>query len=375
MADQQLLDAEHSPDANRSSPPVSEDDRTQLPIIPVRNAVVFPGNIVQLLVDESARVELLQTVLPRQREVLIVPLADKTGVADRQQSVVTRARVLQIRPQGQGLVVLVEGLARARLVEIFGAAPTEQAISTAVVESTPPDTDDYWQAAVRNLREAAVALIRGTRSIPNEAESLIAGLNSASALTDFLAGNLELEFEKKLTLLAEPDVLARLDVLQKAASDQLRMMELQAKLRQDVDTEFSDAQRRAYLREQLRAIQKELGEDNGSDEKLAELRQRLDNAQLPAEANTQIERELTRLERLPPASPDYAGTVDYLEPVASLPWSTLTEDQLDLDRAEAILERDHHGLVDVKRRLIEYLAVRKLNPSGRGPILCLVGPP
>ena len=375
MADQQLLDTEHSPGANHSSPPVSEDDRTQLPIIPVRDAVVFPGNVVPLLVDESTRVELLQTVLPRQREVLIVPLADNTRVADRQQSVVTRARVLRMHPQGEALIVLVEGLARARLVEIVGTAPTEQGISTAVVERTPPDTDDYWQAAVRNLREAAITLVRGTRSTPNEAESLIAGLNSASALTDFLAGNLELEFEKKLILLAEPDVLARLDVLQKAVSNQLRMMELQAKLRQDVETEFSDAQRRAYLREQLRAIQKELGEDNGSDEKLAELRQRLDNAQLPAEANTQIERELTRLERLPPASPDYAGTVDYLETVASLPWSTLSEDQLDLDRAEAILERDHHGLADVKRRLIEYLAVRKLNPSGRGPILCLVGPP
>ena len=375
MADQQLLDAEHSPGANHSSPRVYEDDRTQLPIIPVRDAVVFPGNVVPLLVDESARVALLQTVLPRQREVLIVPVTDNTRVADRQQSVVTRARVLQMRPQGEALIVLVEGLARARLVEIVGAAPTEQGISTAVVERTPPDTDDYWQAAVRNLREAAVALIRGTRSIPNEAESLIAASDSASLLTDFLAGNLELEFEKKLILLAEPDVLARLDVVQKAVSDQLRMMELQAKLRQDVDTEFSDAQRRAYLREQLRAIQKELGEDDGSDEKLAELRQRLDDAHLPAEAKTQIERELTRLERLPPASPDYAGTVDYLETVASLPWSTLSDDQLDLDRAEAILERDHHGLVDVKRRLIEYLAVRKLNPSGRGPILCLVGPP
>ncbi len=375
MADQQLLDTDHSPDANRSSPPVSEDDRTRLPIIPVRDAVVFPGNVVKLLVDESARVELLQTLLPRQRDVLIVPLADNTRIADRQQSVVTRARVLQMRPQGEGLIVLVEGLARARLVEIVGAALTEQGVSAAVVERTPPDTDDYWQAAVRNLREAAGALVRGTRSIPNEVENLIATLDGAAALTDFLAGNLELGFEKKLTLLAELDVLARLDVLQKSVSDELRMMELQAKLRQDVETEFSDTQRRAYLREQLRAIQKELGEDNGLDEKLAELRQRLDDAQPPAEAKTQIERELTRLERLPPASPDYAGTVDYLETVASLPWSTLSEDQLDLDRAEAILERDHHGLADVKRRLIEYLAVRKLNPSGRGPILCLVGPP
>jgi len=278
VADQQLLDTDHSPGANRSSPPVSEDDRTQLPIIPVRDAVVFPGNVVQLLVDESARVELLQTLLPRQRELLIVPLEDNSRVADRQQSVVTRARVLQMRPQGEGLIVLVEGLARVRLVEIVGATPTEQGISVAVVEKTPPDTDDYWQAAVRNLREAAVALVRGTRSIPNEVENLIASLDGATALTDFLAGNLELGYEKKLTLLAEPDVLARLDVLQKFVSDELRMMELQAKLRQDVETEFSDAQRRAYLREQLRAIQKELGEDNGLDEKLAELRQRLDNA-------------------------------------------------------------------------------------------------
>jgi ATP-dependent Lon protease len=143
-----------------------------------------------------------------------------------------------------------------------------------------------------------------------------------------------------------------------------------------VQSQFGDAQRKAYLRGQLKAIQRELGEgDTGADEQIAQLRTRLDEAKPPAEVMAQAERELKRLDIIPPASPEYSVIVSYVESIAELPWSKMSEDNLDLDKAQEILDRDHYGLTKIKQRLIEYLAVRKLNPKGHGAILCFLGPP
>jgi ATP-dependent Lon protease len=159
-------------------------------------------------------------------------------------------------------------------------------------------------------------------------------------------------------------------------SAQLEVAQIQQKLQEDVKSQFSDAQRKAYLRSQLKAIQRELGEgDTGADEQVARLRTRLEEAKPPAEVMAQAERELKRLDIIPPASPEYSVIVSYVETIVELPWSKLSEDNLDLDKAQEILDRDHYDLEKVKRRLIEYLAVRKLNPQGHGPILCLLGPP
>ena len=159
-------------------------------------------------------------------------------------------------------------------------------------------------------------------------------------------------------------------------SSQLEIAQIQQKLQQDVQSQFSDAQRRAYLREQVKAIQRELGEgDSGAEEQRAQLRQKLDEAKPPEEVMKQAERELKRLDFIPQASPDYSVIVTYIETIAELPWSKMSEDNLDLDKAQEILDRDHYDLEKVKRRLIEYLAVRKLNPKGHGPILCFLGPP
>ena len=164
--------------------------------------------------------------------------------------------------------------------------------------------------------------------------------------------------------------------VQASISSQLEIAQIQQKLQQDVQSQFTDAQRRAYLREQVKAIQKELGEgDSGAEEQMAQLRQKLEAAQPPEEVMKQAERELKRLDFIPQASPDYSVIVTYIETIAELPWSKLSDDNLDLDQAQQILDRDHYDLEKVKRRLIEYLAVRKLNPQGHGAILCFLGPP
>ncbi len=164
--------------------------------------------------------------------------------------------------------------------------------------------------------------------------------------------------------------------MQTSISSQLEIAQIQQRLQKDVQSQFSDAQRRAYLREQLKAIQRELGEgDTGTDEQVTQLRIRLEEAKPPADVLAQAERELKRLDFIPPASPEYSVIVSYVETIAELPWSKTSEDNLDLDQAQKILDRDHYDLEKVKRRLIEYLAVRKLNPQGHGPILCFLGPP
>jgi ATP-dependent Lon protease len=177
--------------------------------------------------------------------------------------------------------------------------------------------------------------------------------------------------------LEELDLRRRVRAVQISISAQLEIAQIQQRLQQDVQSQFGDAQRKAYLRGQLKAIQRELGEggDTGADEQIAQLRVRLEESKPPADVLAQAERELKRLEIIPPASPEYSVIVSYVETIAELPWSKFSEDNLDLDKAQEILDRDHYDLEKVKRRLIEYLAVRKLNPLGQGPILCFLGPP
>jgi ATP-dependent Lon protease len=186
---------------------------------------------------------------------------------------------------------------------------------------------------------------------------------------------LNVETAQRQAILEELDVEKRLATVQTGISAQLEIAQIQQKLQQDVQSQFTDAQRRAYLREQMKAIQRELGEEAGATDQIERLRKRLEEAKPPPEVLAQADRELKRLDVIPPASPEYSVIVSYVETISELPWSKLSQDNLDLDQAQKILDRDHYDLEKVKRRLIEYLAVRKLNPEGHGPILCFLGPP
>ena len=196
-------------------------------------------------------------------------------------------------------------------------------------------------------------------------------------LTDFLAPNLNIDVAQKQALLEENDLEKRVRSVQASISSQLEIAQIQQKLQQDVQSQFSDAQRRAYLARtgQRRSRRNSAKAISGAEEQMAQLRKKLEEAKPPEEVMKQAERELKRLDFIPPASPDYSVIVTYIETIAELPWSKMSEDNLDLDQAQEILDRDHYDLEKVKRRLIEYLAVRKLNPQGHGPILCFLGPP
>jgi ATP-dependent Lon protease len=240
--------------------------------------------------------------------------------------------------------------------------------------STPDDK--ALAAAFNNLKEAATKLLDLSPEIPDQARAVLANVEQPEALADLLAGNLGIETTRKQAILEEPDLMQRIRLVQESLQRQLEIAELQQKLRQDVEGQFSDSQRRAYLREQLRAIQRELGEEEpGDEEQVEQLRTKLKESGAPPAVLEVAEKELKRLAHVPSASPETSVIISYLEMLADLPWQKETEDQNDLKRAQEILDRDHFGLERVKRRIVEFLAVRKLNPDGKSPILCFLGPP
>jgi ATP-dependent Lon protease len=363
-----------------------EEDRDQpeipgvLPILPMRNLVVFPGTVIPLTVGRAASRKLLEESLPHSKVIGIVaqrnPENDNPGPDDLY-SIGVAALVLKLLRQGDDkALIVIQALRRIVIRKVIATQPFLRAEIEVLHSTTPPKDDKKWEATVRNLRESASKLIALTPEVPEEAKVLLTNIEDPALLADFLASNLTLEVPQKQDLLEQTDVLKRVRAVQLRVSAQVEIAQLQQKIQKDVASQFTDAQRRAYLREQIKAIQRELGEESaGADEQVEQLRKRLEEAEPPKQVLEQAERELKRLNVIPPASPEFSVIVSYVETLAGLPWTRMTPDHVDLVQARQILDRDHYDLEKVKRRLIEYLAVRKLNPEGRGPILCFLGPP
>jgi ATP-dependent Lon protease len=332
-----------------------------------------------LNVRRPASIELLDDTLPRTKVIGLVTQRDEAKDDPAPQDLYpigTAALVLKmIRQADDHVLIIAQGLRRFRLRKIVATSPFVRA-EVDLLESKLPAESKEWEAEFRNLRDSAAHLFDLTPETPEQARLMILNINDPEQLADFLAPNLNVDVAQKQAILEELDVEKRLREVQKHISAQLEIAQIQEKLQKDVASQFSDAQRRAYLRSQIKAIQHELGEDEtGSEEQMAQLRTRLKEVNPPPEVMKQAERELKRLDFIPPASPEYSVIVSYIEIIADLPWNKFSEDNLDLDQAQQILDRDHYDLEKVKRRLIEFLAVRKLNPKGQGPILCFLGPP
>ena len=351
----------------------------ELSILPVRGFVVFPGTIVPLNVRRPGSIQLLDETLPRTKVIGLLTQRDEAVEDPGPQDlyhVGTAALVLKlIRQADDHVVIIARGLDRFSLRKIVATSPFIRAEVDLVSSISPPESKE-WEATFRNMRDSAARLFELTPEAPEQARLMILNISSPEQLADFLAPNLNIDVAQRQAILEEPDVEKRIRIVQKHISAQLEIAQIQEKLQKDVASQFSDAQRRAYLRSQIKAIQHELGEaETGSEEQMEQLRARLKEANPPPEVMKQAERELKRLDFIPPASPEFSVIVSYIEIVADLPWNKLSQDNLDLDQAQQILDRDHYDLEKVKKRLIEYLAVRKLNPTGHGPILCFLGPP
>jgi ATP-dependent Lon protease len=363
--------------------PTGETHTPQIPeelsILPVRGFVVFPGTVIPLNVQRAASLKLLDDTLPRTKVIGLLTQRDEKKEDPTPQdlyTVGTAALVLKlIRQSEDHVLVIAQGIRRFSLRKIIATSPFLRA-EVDLPNSILPEQTKEWEATFRNLRDSAARLFELTPEAPEQSRLMILNIDDPEQLADFLAPNLNIGVAEKHAILEELDVEKRVRAVQKHVSAQLEIAEIQQRLQKDVASQFSDAQRRAYLRSQIKAIQRELGEaEGGSEEQAEQLRKRLEEAKPPEAVMNQAERELKRLDFIPSASPEFSVIVSYIEIIADLPWNKLSKDNLDLDQAQQILDRDHYDLEKVKKRLIEYLAVRKLNPQGHGAIMCFLGPP
>jgi ATP-dependent Lon protease len=383
-----MSDEESHPPAPASSTPAARetDERPKipdtLPILPTRAVAVFPGIVTPLSIGRAASRKLLEESLPQSKIIGI--FAQKNPELNNPEpselhrvGVACAVQKLMRQPDDSGVVILVSALERITIKNVVATQPFIRAEIEVLKPVAPPADDKQWTALLQQLRDAALELVAIVPEAPAQAAMLIRNVEEPGLLADLIANSLSLEPDQRQDLLEELDIVKRVRAVLTRVSAQLEIARLQQKIQKDVAAQFTDAQRRAFLREQLRMIQKELGEDEeaGPEKQVEQLRERLQGAHPPQEVLDQAERELRRLKQLHPASAEFPVIVSYIETIAELPWNKLTEDNLDLERAQQVLDRDHYDLEKIKRRLIEYLAVRKLNPTGHGPILCFLGPP
>jgi len=350
---------------------------TELPVLPLRETVTYPDTLTPIAVAQERSIKLINDVLGGNRMLVMVtikePDVEEPGPEDLYEVGVVGvvARMLKV-PDGT-LRILVQGAQRVRLTDWVSQEPYLMAgIAPApdVVEETPA-----LLALTRNVQSTFSSIVEGVPYLPEELQVAIANVEDPSALSHLIAGSLRLKTSEKQELLEELDVAKRLRRLSAILARELEVISIGSKIQSQVQSELTRSQRDYFLRQQLKAIQEELGEDDEMALEANELREQLDLIDLPADVRKQVDRELGRLGRLPAAAAEHGVIRSYLEWIASLPWDKTTVDNLDLGNARRVLDEDHYGIERVKERVIEFLAVRKLKPDARGSILCFLGPP
>jgi len=346
-------------------------------ILPIRNAVAYPGTVTPLAIGRARSRRLLKDTIPNESIIGLVtqhkPETERPGFGDIY-SVGTSASVLKLIKMPQGSIhIVVHGITRFKITERLTTEPYLKA-RVQLLNVTARMTKKL-QALIVNVRQLANRVIALSPNVPEEASVLLENIENPSALADFLAANLSLKIAEKQELLEELDAGKRLETISIALANQLEVLELSHKIQGRVRDSVDKSQREYFLQEQLKAIQSELGKGDRQTEELKQIRKNIRKAKMPKKVEAEALRELSRLSKIPVASPEYSVLRTYLDWVCELPWSIQTKDQLDINKAERILNADHYDLRKVKKRILEFLAVRRLNPTGKSPILCFVGPP
>src|SRR5450631_656336 len=353
---------------------------TELPILPVREIVLFPGGVQPLTVGREGSLALLNSLHGEEKLLGIVaqhdPRVEEPAAADLH-LVGTAAKIHKlVRMPNGNVVVFLEGLQRIRVVELVSFRP----FLTARVEIQPDiigEEDAELMALERNTRELFRDVVARSPQLSDDLQTAALNIEDPVRLADFVAANLpSLPTLLRQELLETSDVRRRLETLIRELSKELEVLELRNKIQEQVQEQVSQSQREYLLREQMKAIQKELGESDDAQTEIEELRKKVEESGMHAEARKETDRELKRLQKMTPASAEYMVSRTYLEWMTSLPWNKSSgAEEIDLAKGQAILDEDHYDLEKVKQRILDYLAVKKLQPGMKGPILCFVGPP
>jgi ATP-dependent Lon protease len=347
-------------------------------ILPLRNSVLFPGSIIPIDVGRKKSVKLVEEAISKERPVIgIVTQRDarteEPGAGDLYM-VGCAARILKvIKLAKDNFSVILQGVARIRILEIGGQDP----FMTARVQALPdsPSTDVELDALVMNVKDVAKRVIKLMPELPKEASALVDSVVEPGQLSDVIISNLDVQVDEKQDVLETFDLKTRLRKVLQFLSRQHEVLKVREKINSQVQEEMGRNQREYVLRQQLKAIKEELGEIDETGGDLDDFREKVLGAKMPAETEKVAMKQLERLKVMQPSSAEYTVTRTYLEWLVELPWSIATEDKLDIQAARDILNSDHYDLEKVKKRILEYLAVRKLKSDKKGPILCLVGPP
>ncbi|MGD9647826.1 MAG: endopeptidase La [Pirellulales bacterium] len=358
---------------------MSDGDRTfSLPVLPLKNTVLFPNLVLPLVVGRPSSLAAVEAALKSEDKTLVLVAQKDATVEDPQPdglyTIGTQAVIKKMdRAEGQ-VQLVVQGSQRLELVSVTLQDGLLQAQVRPI--AAPEDTGPEVEALQRLVLEQASkihALVQP--QTPISVEQFMSQFSDPLHQAYLLGSMLSIDLEKEQALLEAPTRVAALRLMHEYLTHEVQVLELRQEIANEARTEMSREQREYLLRQQMQAIQQELGEQSPEQAEAAELRRRFEEADLPENVRKEAARDLARLERMPPAAPDYQLTRTYLELVLELPWSNATDDSLDLARARQVLDEDHYGLKEIKERILEHLAVLKLNPKAKAPILCFVGPP
>ncbi|WP_026135500.1 endopeptidase La [Nafulsella turpanensis] len=350
----------------------------ELPILPVRNTVLFPGVVIPITVGRQKSIKLVKEAYKGDRIIGVVAQKKNTSEEPSFKEVFkvgTIAKILKmlVLPDGN-TTIIIQGKKRFGIEEMVEEDPYLLARIKIMQEKFPKKETKETKALVTSLKDAAAKIIRLNPEIPQEAQVALDNIESTAFLTHFLSSNINAEVADKQKLLEIDDGVKRATLLLKFMLKDIQMLEIKQEIHQKVHTDIDQQQRDYYLRQQIKVLQDELGQD-GPDQEVENLRERGEKKQWTEKVQEHFEKELDKIMRMNPMAAEYPVAVAYAELLVELPWSEYTKDNFDLQRAKKILDKDHYGMEKVKDRILEYLAVLKLKNDMKAPILCLYGPP
>ncbi len=347
----------------------------ELPVIPTTNMVLFPHMVVPWIVDDAHLIKLIDDVLATDRTFVMVARRPELDDPLKTYEIGTMALVLRMSKESESQAkLIIQGITRVKIRNITAKSPYLKAKIEPVQDILVED-DIETKALTTNVRQAFSRVLELAPHIPSELGGIIMGVDDPGVLADIVISHMNISVEERQSVLEAIDVKERLKISLSILNKQLEILELGHKIQSEVRHQMDRSQREIYLREQLRAIRKELGEGEDAGDDIEQLRARLEKKQLPEAAYKEAVRELERLAKMHPASSEYTVSRTYIDWMLDLPWNEMDEGELDINKAKSILDKDHYDLKKVKKRILEYLAVRKLKPDAKGPILCFAGPP
>ena len=349
----------------------------EIAILPLKNGVVYPNALMPITIGQERSIKLVDDALVKEKIIGIVSVKNADIEVPNPEDLYTMgcsAHILKMMklPENQ-MSVLVQGQSRIHIKEYTQTSPYLKAKIDIIKEEFEKEVEiEALMVSIKNLFQKAVEL---SPHIPSEIGVLVINMDNPGTLADLIASNFNISVEEKQEILEILDIKERLERVVTILNKELQVLELGSKIQGELKKEMDKNQREYYLREQLKAIQRELGEEDERTVEVTELKEKIEKAKMPKEVNEVAQKELDRLSKMPPAAAEYTVSRTYLDWLIELPWSVATEDNLDIDEAQKVLDEDHYGLEKVKKRILEYLAVRKLKADMKGPILCFVGPP